>query len=437
MNFNNLKTKVLDKDLCCGCGTCIGICPTNCIDIYPDINQNPVMLNQQDCNECGLCYNVCPGKGFDFPRDKEVSKNIKFDHNLGYYDKFYTGYSLDKNIRNESASGGVATSMIKYLIENKHVEKAIIVSMDSGKPVLKIIDKSEDALQGMQSKYGFIPLNKMIKKINKKEESYVLVGLPCHFQGIENASEYLPNLKKNIKFKIGLLCGYTQTYDSIDYMKKCLNLNPKEDYTYLGWREDAYPGNMAFKNKETGQIIYKPLYEWLAICVPFFTMNRCFLCVDGANELADIVLGDVHSLGDEENCIISRNSFATKVLQDAKINGYISLSEIEYKRAMEYPIGKITTSKRFVPLIVIENLKRNGKPIPNYNISSDYNKSGIKIFAIMKFKLFKFVRSNHIKSKILKHPILAEKVGDFCYRFPNSLIGFPFLKRLYKLMLGR
>jgi len=49
---------------------------------------------------------------------------------LGEYLKVYIAYSCDRKIRLSSASGGVATVLLKYLLEAKHVE-AIIVPKSS------------------------------------------------------------------------------------------------------------------------------------------------------------------------------------------------------------------------------------------------------------------------------------------------------------------
>ncbi len=43
-------------DACIGCKLCYSVCPQKCIDI----NQKPVVIDQNHCLHCGRCAEVCP-----------------------------------------------------------------------------------------------------------------------------------------------------------------------------------------------------------------------------------------------------------------------------------------------------------------------------------------------------------------------------------------
>lgn len=53
--------KISDKTKCCGCGSCVQICPKQCIVLiddkegflYPHVDSSK-------CIGCGLCKKVCP-----------------------------------------------------------------------------------------------------------------------------------------------------------------------------------------------------------------------------------------------------------------------------------------------------------------------------------------------------------------------------------------
>ncbi len=48
-------------DACIGCGTCLSVCPQNCID-----SQNmPFVIEQSHCLRCGNCYDICPMKAIE------------------------------------------------------------------------------------------------------------------------------------------------------------------------------------------------------------------------------------------------------------------------------------------------------------------------------------------------------------------------------------
>jgi len=48
---------LLDETRCTGCGDCVLICPTDCLEMA---GQLPWLPRPVDCISCGLCAIVCP-----------------------------------------------------------------------------------------------------------------------------------------------------------------------------------------------------------------------------------------------------------------------------------------------------------------------------------------------------------------------------------------
>jgi len=437
MKKPKIYKNIIKKGLCSGCGTCAGVCPTGALSFKYNFQKNEfdLVFNEKKCLNCGLCYKVCPGKGYNLRKIVKNKKNrgSNFNNFHGYYEFFAQGYSKNKKTRKKGASGGIATELLKFLIKEKKVDRVIIVQLKNNKPIIKITNKIEEIEKAQQSKYVPIPLNKHLKKIAKSNFSYAIVGTPCQIAGQYLAEEKIQNLKNKIKYRIGLLCGYIQTYDCINQVKKGLGIK-KEDYKkweLIGWREGKYPGFLTFKNKKTGQIKKKGLYEWLSFCVPFYSLKRCFLCPDGNNELADLVLGDVHSVADDENVIIARTKKGSKLLRKAKEKGYIEFSKLKKKKAEQGVIGSIVRSKKENSCLRIKSLKEKKKPVPDFDFS--LKEKRLKSFLInLQSNLIFLFRKKNIKERLAFSPILMESVGKFLYRFPNSVPGYNFILFIYK-----
>lgn len=48
--------KKINKDVCIGCGACIGNCPLSIIEFGDGI----AIINEDACIDCGVCTSVCP-----------------------------------------------------------------------------------------------------------------------------------------------------------------------------------------------------------------------------------------------------------------------------------------------------------------------------------------------------------------------------------------
>jgi formate hydrogenlyase subunit 6/NADH:ubiquinone oxidoreductase subunit I len=58
---------VLEPMRCTGCGDCIAVCPTSCLDLLWLL---PVLARPHECVSCGLCAAVCPTQALAMMPDK-------------------------------------------------------------------------------------------------------------------------------------------------------------------------------------------------------------------------------------------------------------------------------------------------------------------------------------------------------------------------------
>lgn len=97
-----MENLICNKEKCTGCFACLNICPKNCITmvedefgcIYPKIDE-------EKCIKCNMCKKVCPSIK---ELDRKEIKNC------------YAMKAKENEIRNTSTSGGAATVISRYII---------------------------------------------------------------------------------------------------------------------------------------------------------------------------------------------------------------------------------------------------------------------------------------------------------------------------------
>jgi coenzyme F420 hydrogenase subunit beta len=419
---------ILSNNLCSGCGACVGVCPVEAleIDIY---DSHQPKLNLDICIECGLCYEVCPGKGYpvyDISK-KSVDKRTCMHPQYGPVRNYWIGHSTDADIRLESASGGVATGLMLYLLEKKIVEAVAVVKMKDGYPVPVITDDPEEVMAAKASKYSPVPMMMLIRELKDNPRKIAMTLTPCQLAAFKMASEKIDKLKECLVISIGLFCGQVKDYESVSSIAASLNINYPDSAKFLGWRCGPYPGSARFK-LSNGYLKEKPLYPWLDIAVTNYALNRCFLCPDGGNWLADMTLGDIHSGGDDETVIVCRTAIAEEMLLSAEKAGFIELKDMSMQQVESCVINGITGSKLKPALTRIEWREKKGKFVPQYDYKIEEilkdTPNSLKFIFIIKYILSLLVRKGWLGNFLKKHPYLMEKVGHFIYKFPSTLPGW-------------
>ena len=76
--------------------------------------------------KCGRCLKVCPGVGVELTKIAQEHFNELYTKENKYIGRFialHTGYSLDEDIRYHSASGGMVSQFLIYLLDKKIIEE--------------------------------------------------------------------------------------------------------------------------------------------------------------------------------------------------------------------------------------------------------------------------------------------------------------------------
>jgi ferredoxin len=55
---------VIDRDRCTGCGECVKVCPSQCIEVKDE----KAAIEKRFCEECGECVDACPEQAISLPR---------------------------------------------------------------------------------------------------------------------------------------------------------------------------------------------------------------------------------------------------------------------------------------------------------------------------------------------------------------------------------
>lgn len=328
------------NELCLGCGICADVCPTKSITMHivkgewrPQIKES-YCLNKNGCNKC---YMVCSGVGLEIKKyaDELYLDSACSDKYIGKYEKLYTGWSCDMETRRSANSGGLISSVLIYLLQNKYIDGAVVTRYseeDPMRPQAFIATTPEDILKSKGSKYAPVQLSDTLRQAIREGQRLVVVGLPCHIQSIRKWAKIDKKLDKVIFAYFSVYCSSERTFYAQEYLCRYFGV-AKTDIKYFSFRERGRlklvgnDGNDIFAAKG---IESPPYYKYYRLIGSHFKPNRCQMCVDHYGMLADVSFGDIGIAPYTQdkigiNSLIVRNNNFVKILDKAIEDSAIEL----------------------------------------------------------------------------------------------------------------
>jgi len=278
----SLAKAVIETGRCVGCGTCVLVCPFNCLEYA---NEKPELI--KECKVCGICAQACPQ--YEFPlsaiENLVFGRSRKTDEAFGVYRRFVLARAANNQVLDVCQDGGAVTAILIFALKNNLIDSAIVAKSEKERPFLPhpfLATTVEEILQSAGTKYFYSPnILAIATAIEQKKNSVAFVGTPCQIRAIRKMQ--LAGLKKYVaplKLLIGLACS--------------------ECFIYEGLMENHIHGKLGIdphrikKINIKGKMLVTLDHETVAIPLAEakqYARKSCHFCKDFSSELADISMG--------------------------------------------------------------------------------------------------------------------------------------------------
>jgi coenzyme F420 hydrogenase subunit beta len=227
--------------------------------------------------------------------------------------------AVDQALREQSHGGAVVTALLKYGIETKFFDSAIVSEAEPdnpAKPKPAVALVPDDILSAVGSKFFPSSVAKAYGSAvyGHGKTDIAFVGVPCHVLALRKMEAWQHKIIDNLKITIGLFCFGTFSLSSLlKYIEKEYKIKPSE---IKGMHLSSN-----FEVQTENGTVQIPLAE-----VEKHIMPSCRTCTDFTSELADISVGSAYPLQDWSTVIIRTKAgedFVYKAVENGIINTWV------------------------------------------------------------------------------------------------------------------
>lgn len=332
---DSLAKRVVQTGRCVGCGTCVVVCPFNCLEY---VEEKPNLI--EECKVCGICAQVCPQYEWSWSKAQNFvfGRERKAEEEFGVYRRITVAQATDDKILKVCQDGGIVSSLLLFALENGLIDSAIVSGIKQEKPFHpnpKLATTPEEILECAGTKYSYSPnILALADGVKQKKASIVFVGTPCQIHAIRKIQ--MSGLKKYgapLKFLVGLMCSECFNYEGL--MEKHINETLGLKLSHI--KKMNIKGKMLVTTESGVKSI--PLAE-----VKQYARKSCSLCDDFSSELADISVG---GLGlDGWSFVVIRTRDGEEVFEEAEKAGRLKTRPIEKDEIALNLLVKLSRKKR-------------------------------------------------------------------------------------------
>jgi coenzyme F420 hydrogenase subunit beta len=318
-----------------GCGACVAACAQRRITMRDVVSDGArPFVEPGECNSCKDCVEVCPGTGVDNAISPEGVISDLFE-GWGNIVEVWEGYATDPEVRFNGSSGGLATALALYCLEQGGMSGALHTGPDADQPLKNKTHFSQSRMEFLErtgSRYAPASPCDGIGQIEGASGPSVVIGKGCDVEAIRKAQALHPELDAKVGLAIGIFCaGTPSTQATLDLLTK-LGADPG-GVAAIHYRGKGWPGHFTVTMRDgrpPKSIPYMEAWGFLQKYRPY----RCYLCPDATAELADISCGDPWYREKKEDpqgfsLVLVRTERGREIVRGAIEAGYVVLERRE------------------------------------------------------------------------------------------------------------
>lgn len=276
---------ICDKTICLGCGLCVSKCPKQCIYMQSEgaLGHLFPKINQSNCIDCGLCQKNCP-----------ALHRPEFNSPLAAY----AAWSKDMDDYQSSTSGGAASVLSQYVIEQGGIVYGCTMLPDIEVKHIRV-DKKKDLNKLKGSKYvqsDVIGVYSQLKKDVDESRLVLFIGTPCQVAAVKKLFKIQP---ENL-ILVDLICHGVPSVELLkQHVSKIANY---PHYDNIIFRDGTYIVEVVVdENIVYRQPYNKPRYKdfYINSFYDGYTYREsCYKCPYAQPQrISDITIGDFWNLG--------------------------------------------------------------------------------------------------------------------------------------------
>ena len=280
----------------------------------------------------------------------------------------YCGYIKDENKLKQSASGGLATAMAEYVIENDGVVYGVSYFPDGNfSDACYVRADTFDKIEKLKSsKYIKATLSRGIMDSvveDLKNQNIVLfIGLPCDVFAIKSYVDKrgIPDDKL---LTVDLICrGPTSPLVAKQFIENLEKKNKSKIIDFnVRYKNPLWKPPYLYAKFDNGKTFIDPFYETdYGIAFTMMTENKCYNCKNkGENHTSDVTIGDHHWATETDD--VGYNKYGASVALNHTVKGenfVLSLENfnifptdienaVKSNRRYLYPVDKTEATEMF------------------------------------------------------------------------------------------
>ncbi|MEI6315537.1 MAG: Coenzyme F420 hydrogenase/dehydrogenase, beta subunit C-terminal domain [Syntrophus sp. (in: bacteria)] len=326
---NKLNERVIQAELCIGCGACIDLCP------YFRSYRGKTAYLFPCTREEGRCFAYCPKVEVDLDGLSRFlfAKPYNGDP-LGNWRNIHVARAGARVKRQPFQSGGTVSALMYFALRSRRIRGAILTGQKGLLPVPQLVTRPAGVWRHSLSKYTAAPtLAALNRAVTAGYEALGVVATPCQATAIAQM-RMNPLLNPSFRDPTALVVGLFCTW-ALDFRKFEAFLAERVPLKDIVKIDIPPPPASVLEVYLPGEKREFPL-DAIRPLVP----DTCGYCLDMTSEFADVSVGVLEG-HPELNTLIVRTERGEEIVREAQRQEYIILDDMpaENRQHLEWAAG--------------------------------------------------------------------------------------------------